>query len=284
MRFVSYSVAGRQAFGLVVEGGVVDLTERLGVASLKALIEADRLADATRFAGEAPDVALDAIEYLPVIVDPTHVWCLAINYQDHIEEIKSVGIQRDVPKKPALFARYPDTLMGHEQPILKPRVSDDVDYEVELAVIIGKGGRHISEDDAMAHVAGYTVFNDVSIRDYQFHTRQIIPGKNFRASGGLGPWMVTADEIADPHDLRVEARLNGKVLQDSNTSFQIHRIPAFISYVSQILDLKPGDVLATGTPSGVGFSRRPPIFMKAGDVCECEVEGIGVLRNPVVAE
>lgn len=284
MRFVSYSAAGKQAFGLVVDGGVVDLTRRLDVASLKALIEAGRLDDAKPFANEAADVALDTIEYLPVIVDPTHVWCLAINYQDHIDEIKAVGIQRDVPKKPALFARYPDTLMGHEQPILKPKVSDDVDYEVELAVIIGRGGRHISEDDAMAHIAGYTVFNDVSMRDYQFHTRQIIPGKNFRASGGLGPWMVTADEIADPHNLRVQARLNGTLLQDSNTSFQIHRIPAFIAYVSQILDLKPGDVLATGTPSGVGFSRRPPIFMKAGDVCECEVEGVGVLRNIVVDE
>lgn len=284
MRLISYVHAGQASFGLAVEGGVVDLAARLGVSSLKALLEADRLAEASAFAGEKPDHGLDAIEYLPVIPDPAHLWCLAINYQDHIDEIKAVGIQRDTPQKPALFARYADTMMGHGAPIVKPRVSDDLDYEAELAVIIGKGGRDISEADAMSHIAGYSVFNDVSVRDFQFHTRQIIPGKNFRSSGGLGPWLVTADEIADPHNLRIQARVNGQLLQDSNTSFQIHRIPAFIAYVSTILDLKPGDVLATGTPSGVGFSRKPPIFMKDGDICECEVEGIGILRNPVVAE
>lgn len=284
MRFVSFKASGVESFGIVRDNDVVDLVERLGVPTLKALIAADRLGDAAQFADAPADHSLDSIEFLPVIPDPAHLWCLAINYEDHIEEIKAVGIQREKPKKPALFARYPDTMMGHNAPILKPTVSDDVDWEVELAVIIGKGGRHISEADAMSHVAGYSIFNDVSIRDWQFHTKQIIAGKNFRSSGGLGPWMVTADEIPDPHNLRVQARVNGTTYQDSNTSYQIHKIPAFISYVSDILDLKPGDVLATGTPSGVGFSRKPPIFMKAGDICECEVEGIGILSNPVVDE
>lgn len=284
MRFVSYSKNGGERFGLVVQDGVVDLVDRLGVPSLKALIAADRLQDAAAFASAAADAKLADLEFLPVVTDPAHLWCLAINYQDHIDEIKEIGIVRDPPKRPALFARYADTMMGHNAPILMPKVSEELDYEVELAVIIGKGGRHISEADAMNHVAGYSVFNDVSVRDWQFHTRQITGGKNFRASGGLGPWMVTPDEIKDPHNLHLETRLNGKVLQNSNTSYMIHKIPAFISYVSDILDLKPGDVLATGTPSGVGFSRKPPIFMKVGDICECEVEGIGILSNPVVAE
>lgn len=284
MRLLSYSFGDYVTYGLVGNDGVVDLQPKLGVASLKALIAAGRLEEAAQYLDAKADHALADITYLPVIPDPAHVWCLAINYQDHIDEIKSVGIQRDPPKKPALFARYADTMMGHGAPILKPRTSDDLDWEVELAVIIGKGGRDISEADAMGHVAGYSVFNDVSIRDYQFFTKQITAGKNFRASGALGPWMVTADEIADPHNLAVMARVNGETYQDSNTSYQIHKIPAFISFVSQILDLKPGDVLATGTPSGVGFSRKPPIFMKDGDICECEVEGIGILRNPVVAE
>lgn len=284
MRLLSYSIGDYVTYGLVVNDGVVDLQPKLGVASLKTLIAAERLEEAAQYLDAKADHALADITYLPVIPDPAHVWCLAINYQDHIDEIRAVGIQRDPPKKPALFARYADTMMGHGAPILKPRTSDDLDWEVELAVIIGKGGRDISEADAMGHVAGYSVFNDVSIRDYQFFTKQITAGKNFRASGALGPWMVTADEIADPHNLAVMARVNGETFQDSNTSYQIHKIPAFISFVSQILDLKPGDVLATGTPSGVGFSRKPPIFMKDGDICECEVEGIGILRNPVVAE
>lgn len=284
MRFVSFKASGVESFGLVRDNDVIELGSRLGVPTLKALIAADRLGEAAQFADLPADHSLDAIEFLPVIPDPAHLWCLAINYQDHIEEIKAVGIQRDPPKKPALFARYADTMMGHNAPILKPTFSDEVDWEVELAVIIGKGGRHISEADAMSHVAGYSVFNDATIRDWQFQTRQITAGKNFRSTGSLGPWMVTADEIDDPHNLRVQARVNGETYQDSNTSYQIHKIPAFISYVSDILDLQPGDVLATGTPSGVGFSRKPPIFMKPGDICECEVEGIGILRNPVVSE
>lgn len=284
MRLLSYSAGDYVTYGLVTDGGVVDLQPKLGASSLKAVLEAGRLDEARQFLDADPDHSLDEITYLPVIVDPAHLWCLAINYQDHIDEIKAVGIQRDPPKKPALFARYADTMMGHGAPILKPATSDDLDWEVELAVIIGKGGRNISEADAMDYVAGYSVFNDVSIRDYQFFTKQITAGKNFRASGALGPWMVTADEIADPNNLAMKARVNGETYQDSNTSYQIHKIPAFISFVSEILDLKPGDVLATGTPSGVGFSRKPPIFMKDGDVCECEVEGIGILRNPVVGE
>lgn len=282
MKLSSFRANGQSSFGLVTSAGLVDLAPRMGLPTLKALIESGRLHEAGAFAGAAADHALADVEFLPVIPDPAHVWCLAINYQDHIDEIKEIGIQREVPKFPAVFMRYADTLVGHGQPMIKPAVSNDFDYEAELAVIIGKGGRNIPEADAMDHVAGYSAFNDGSVRDWQFHTRQIAPGKNFAATASVGPWLVTRDEIADPDALAVHCRLNGETLQSSSTKYMIHKIPAFISYVSKLLDLQPGDILATGTPSGVGFSRKPPIFMKAGDLCEVEVEGIGVLSNPII--
>jgi len=282
MKLSSYVIDDRPTFGLVVEGGLVDLSGRLGVASLREALSAGLLEKAASFSSEPVDHPFKAITFLPVIPDPAHIWCMAINYQDHIDEIKAVGIQREVPKQPALFMRYPDTLVGHLQPLLKPAESNDFDWEVELAVIIGKGGSRISEHDAMSHVAGYTAFNDGSMRDWQFHTRQIAPGKNFRGTGSLGPWLVTADEFPDPNNVAVKAYLNGETLQDSSTKYLIHKIPKMIAYTSTILDLKPGDVLATGTPSGVGFSRKPPIFMKEGDTIEVEVEGVGVLCNPIV--
>lgn len=282
MRFLSFKTNAGPSFGLINASGIVDLSARTGATSLKALIAMDRLSDAARFGDEAADFQLDEITYLPVIIDPAHVWCLAINYQDHIDEIKGIGIQREAPKQPAVFMRYPETLVGHGQPLLKPVESAAFDFEAELAVVIGKGGRRISEADAIDHIAGYTAFNDASVRDWQFHTRQIAPGKNFRATASLGPWMVTNDEIPDPDSLAIKARLNGETLQDSNTSYMMHKIPKFISYVSTFLDLQPGDVLATGTPSGVGFSRKPPIYMVHGDMIEVELEGIGVLANPVL--
>lgn len=282
MKLSSYSIQGRSSFGLITENGVVDLAGRLGVPTLRAALAADLLGKAETFASAEPDYRLEDISFLPVIVDPAHVWCLAINYQDHIDEIKEIGIQRDVPKEPALFMRYADTLVGHGQPLVKPYESDDFDWEAELAVIIGKGGGRISEEKAMDHVAGYSALNDASVRDWQFHTRQIAPGKNFRATASLGPWMVTADAFPDPNNVAVKARLNGETLQDSSSKYMIHKIPKMIAYISTILDLQPGDIIATGTPSGVGFSRRPPIFMKPGDVIDVEVGGIGVLSNPIV--
>jgi 2-keto-4-pentenoate hydratase/2-oxohepta-3-ene-1,7-dioic acid hydratase in catechol pathway len=229
----------------------------------------------------AGDHELSSLELLPPIVDPRHIWCLAINYAEHIKEVNAIGIQRDRPQKPALFMRYADTLVGHGRPILCPLVSDNLDYEGELAVVIGRSGRNIAESDAMGHVAGYSCFNDASIRDWQFHTRQIAPGKNFFATGAFGPWLVTKDEIADPHNLSISTKLNGAQLQVGSTGEMLFDIPAFISYVSAMLPLYSGDVLCTGTPSGVGFSRRPPVFMKPGDEVVVEVQGIGTLTNPV---
>jgi 2-keto-4-pentenoate hydratase/2-oxohepta-3-ene-1,7-dioic acid hydratase in catechol pathway len=284
MRFASFEVGGLTRFGLVSGAGIIDLTDRLGVPGLREAIAAGRLDEARRFAGEAADHALDAVTLLPVIPNPMHLWCLALNYVEHHAEVESAGRVQELPKKPALFARVADSMTGHGQPLIAPQVSEQFDYEGELAVIIGKAGRHVSEADAMDYVAGYSVFNDGSIRDWQFHTRQITPGKNFYATAALGPWMVTRDEIADPHNLSIRTWLNGDIVQDGTSRDMLFKIPAFIAYVSTIAPLVPGDVLATGTPSGVGFSRKPPLWMKAGDRCEIEIEGVGRLANPVKAE
>ncbi len=268
----------------MTEAGVVDLRARLSCTSLRALIAADRLAEARAYAHEKPDHSFDNITLLPPIPDPAHIFCVGTNYLDHLSEVQEAGIDRKRAPYPAIFTRFPDTLVGHGQPLLRPRVSEQFDYETELAVIIGRPGRYITEADAMTHIVGYTCFNDGSIRDWQFHTNQITPGKNFHASGSAGPWMVEASDISDPAALDIELRLNGQILQHSNTRLLIFDIPAIIAYVSSMVPLLPGDVIATGTPAGVGFSRKPPVFMKLGDVCEVEIAEIGILHNCVAPE
>jgi 2-keto-4-pentenoate hydratase/2-oxohepta-3-ene-1,7-dioic acid hydratase in catechol pathway len=288
MRLLSFELGGRETFGLLKhDDTIIEIPARTKtrVAGLRQWLAAGgEFAELEALQSGVADLKLSEVSLLPVIPDPRHIWCLAINYEDHIAEIKTAGIQRDRPVHPALFMRYADSLVGHGQPMLLPTVSNAFDWEGELAVIIGRGGRHIQASQAMQHVAGYTIFNDGSIRDWQFHTRQIAPGKNFFRTGALGPWMVTHATIADPHAMTITTRLNGAVMQHGSTADMIFRIPEFIAYASTVLPLEPGDVLATGTPSGVGFSRKPPIYMKAGDTCTVEIEGIGALSNPIVAE
>ena len=286
MRFVTFEIGGRAGYGLQTAEGVVGLARRFGerAPTLKALIANGLIEEAAQYASEPVDFPLGVVSYLPLIPDPLHLWCLALNYVEHHAEVESAGRVQELPKKPALFSRAADSMVGHDQPLVAPNASEQFDYEGELAVIIGKRGRHISEADAMDHVAGYSVFNDGSIRDWQFHTRQITPGKNFWHTASLGPALVTPDEIKDVDNLAVKTWLNGELLQDGNTRDMLFKIPAFIAYASTIAPLEPGDVLATGTPSGVGFSRKPPIWMKAGDRCEIEIEGVGRLENPVVGE
>jgi len=281
VRFVSFQLGERQSYGLLTPDGIVDLAPRLRIPSLRALLAAGKVAEARRFAGEQPDIPAGRAQFLPVIPDPQHIFCIGTNYLQHLEEVQKSGIARPYPKHPPLFIRYPETLVGHDRPLIKPRVSSAFDYEAELAVIIGTGGRDITEERALDHVAGYACFNDGSIRDWQFHTTQVTPGKNFAATGSCGPAMVPADEIADPHNLAITLRLNGRALQNSNTREMLFKIPALIAYLSTLLPLQPVDIIATGTPDGVGFSRTPPIFMKPGDVCEIEIERVGLLRNPV---
>ncbi|MFG1184051.1 fumarylacetoacetate hydrolase family protein [Xanthobacter aminoxidans] len=279
MKFASFTHAGKAGYGLVTDGGIVDLARRFPEApTLRAFI-AGGLDRATAYAGAPADFALADVTLAPVIPDPDKIVCVGLNYHDHVVETG-----RTVTPNPMLFARYAGSQVGDGEALVKPLESDEFDYEGELAVIIGKGGRRISEADALSHVAGYACYNDASVRDWQRHTSQFMPGKTFAATGGFGPWMVSADEIGDPTRLTLATRLNGTEVQRTTVDLMITPIPTLIAYTSTILPLLPGDVIVSGTPGGVGARRTPKLFMKAGDVVEVEVSGIGVLRNPVVAE
>ncbi|NDZ14052.1 5-carboxymethyl-2-hydroxymuconate isomerase [Variovorax sp. WS11] len=284
MKLGSFFIDGQPTFGAVVDDAVVDLGARLGqrFADLRALLTADGgLEEARRcLATTDPSIALDQLVHRPVIPNPGKIFCIGVNYADHLEETK---IRKAA--HPTVFLRYPESQVGHEQPLLLPPESTRFDFEGEVAVIIGHGGRRISPADAWRHIAGYSCYNDGSMRDWQFHTTQWTPGKNFAASGAFGPWMTSADEL-DPsrRPLTLTTRLNGTVVQQSDTSLLIFDIPELIAYCSTILPLAPGDVIVTGTPGGVGMARTPPLFMQVGDVVEVEVAGIGVLRNRVEAE
>ena len=282
MRFASYIADGKPGFGLVTDSGIVDLAPRLGVPTLRALLEGAGTAAAAPYAAQKADRALDSVTLLPVVEDCAHCYCVGVNYEDHLREVQAAGVARPRPKQPSLFIRYPETFVAHGAPLVMPKVSDDFDYEAELAIIIGKGGRYIPREQALAHVAGYSCFNDGSVRDWQFHSSQVTSGKNFVGTGGFGPWMVTPDEVGDVGKLAISLTVNGTVLQDGNTADMLFGVADIVSYASAFLPLKAGDVIATGTPAGVGFSRKPPIFLKAGDVCEVYIERIGTLRNTVV--
>jgi 2-keto-4-pentenoate hydratase/2-oxohepta-3-ene-1,7-dioic acid hydratase in catechol pathway len=287
MRLLSFSAEGKESWGAVAGDGVVDLGRALGsrYPTLQDFIASpDYSRRGEIVAGLKADRPLSGIRFLPVIPRPEKIICLVRNYMDHHQEVLAAGLQRELSKFPPIFLRAWRSQVGHGEPIVRPRVSPELDWEAELAVIVGKGGRHIAEKDAMGHIAGYSCYNDVSVREWQFHAKQITAGKNFVGTGPFGPWMVTADEVPDPESLRLELRINGKTEQSSSTKHLIFGIPAIISYCSTIFDLAPGDVLVTGTPAGVGWSRKPPQFLKQGDVVEVEIEKIGVLRNPVVDE
>ncbi len=219
------------------------------------------------------------ITLLPVLPNPTKILCVGLNYATHVAETG-----REQKEHPAIFHRWADTLVGEGAPLVCPPESIRFDYEGELAVIIGKGGRRIAKADAMAHVAGFAVFNDASVRDWQRHNIQFTPGKNFPGTGGFGPAMVTADEVGDLGAQRVQTRLNGQLVQDQPVADMIWDIPTVIAYCSTFTTLEPGDVIATGTPGGVGDKRTPPLYMKAGDTVEVSIGSVGTLTNPVVAE
>ncbi len=286
MKLLSFMHEGRETWGAVVGDGVVDLGKRMPQHPTLAdyIGSGDYLQAAKDVQGQSADARLDAITFLPVIPRPEKIICAVRNYMDHHQEVLAAGMHRELSEEPPIFLRVWRSQTAHNQPIVRPRVSESLDWEGELAVIIGEGGRTITEADAFKHVAGYSIYNDGSVREWQFHAKQIASGKNFESTGGFGPWMVTADEIAPNRQLKLETRLNGKVEQSSHTGHMIFSIPRLISYASAIFTLSPGDVIATGTPAGVGWSRKPPLFMKPGDVCEVEIEGIGVLRNPIVQQ
>jgi 2-keto-4-pentenoate hydratase/2-oxohepta-3-ene-1,7-dioic acid hydratase in catechol pathway len=282
MRLVSFEKRGRPSFGVVVGQGVVDAGPRLAgkPSSLRQALAAGALPELMRMATSAPDFAIDEIAFAAVISDPAaKVLCVGINYMPHIKEMG-----RERPERPVLFVRFGDSIVGHGQPLLKPRESEQLDYEGELAVVIGKRARRVSRERALDFVAGYSCFNDGSVRDYQRHSQQFTPGKNFHASGAFGPWLVTADEIPDPRKLILTTRLNGTVMQHESVAELCFDVPQLIEYCSTFAQLEPGDVIVTGTPGGVGAGRKPPVWMKPGDTVEVEISGIGTLRNPVAAD
>lgn len=283
MKLLSFSVGGQATFGAVINDRIIDLGQGAGgtYADLRAAITAGALGDLEQAAANAtgPTYGLDDVEYLPVIPNPDKILCVGLNYKSHVDEVG-----RELPKIPVVFTRLNESQVGHNQPIILPPESNQLDFECEIAVIIGKGGRRIAEADAASHIAGYAPYNDGSIRDWQLRALQWTPGKNFYHTGGFGPWMMTADELGDDPELTLSTRLNGVEVQRASSRDMIFSIPYLIAYLSSFIPLIPGDVLVTGTPGGVGVKREPQLWMKDGDICEVELQPIGLLRSPIKAE
>jgi 2-keto-4-pentenoate hydratase/2-oxohepta-3-ene-1,7-dioic acid hydratase in catechol pathway len=280
MRLLSFRRDGALKFGVVVDGGVVDLSTRLDRRwlSLRAAIGAKALPQLAAAAKGAPvDFKLDEIEFAPTIPDPAKIICVGLNYSSHVGEMG-----RELPKVPSLFSRLHDTLIGHGSPMVRPRASTHFDFEGELAIVIGESCRAVPKARALSVVAGYSCFVDGRVRDFQKHS--VTAGKNFPATGPLGPWMETSDVITDPQRLELTTRLNGTTVQHDTTDHMIFDVAAIIEYVSTFTALGPGDIIATGTPDGVGAGRKPPLWMKAGDRLEVEISGIGTLSTHVVDE
>ena len=284
MRFLTIQRSGYTEPAVVADGRAVAL-RGAGFDDMLAVIAGggDALDRVRRWAGGgAPpgdEIDLAGTPLAAPIPRPPKVICIGLNYRDHAEESKL-----PVPEVPTVFAKFPTAVIGPEQPIVLPKASTRPDYEAEFAVVIGRGGRYIPEAQWRDYVFGYTMMNDVSARDFQMATTQWMMGKTFDTFAPIGPWIVTADEIEDPHSLDISMVLSGEVMQHSNTRNLIFGVPKLIAHLSSVFTLEPGDIIATGTPAGVGFVRTPPRYLKAGDECRVRVEGIGELVNPVVAE
>jgi len=281
MNFISFLFNGKARYGISNNDSITDLTNKvLGAKTLKELILLHGISEAKKFVLESPgEISFDEIELLPVIPNPGKIICVGLNYHEHVEETN-----RTIEDNPVIFHRFNESQTAHLQPILRPQVSTHLDYEGEMAIIMSEGGSHIKEENALEHIAGYSCYNDGSIRDWQRHTKQFGMGKNFKKTGSFGPHMVPAEDIQDYKKLTLQTRLNGDLMQSANLSQLIFDIPTLISYVSKALPWRAGDVLVTGTPGGVGFKRNPPIFMKEGDNVEIEISEIGILSNPVKDE
>lgn len=280
MSFVSFETSGQQTYGIWKEDGIyiqVPAAFQAEYPDLRSVIAAEKLEELdaiTRQAGHT--VTSVGTRLLPVIPNPGKIFCVGLNYKSHVKETK-----RSDSEYPSIFTRFADSLNAHNAPLPHPQETTRFDFEGELAVIIGQGGRNISQAQAFEHIAGYACFNDATARDWQRHTHQWTPGKNFPLTGPLGPYMATRKEIPDVNKLIVESRLNGEVMQHASVADLIYTLPVIIEYLSGFTNLSPGDVIATGTPGGVGDRREPPVYMKAGDVIEVEITGLGTLRNIV---
>ncbi len=278
MRLASFKTPKGAGYGAVTDKGIVDLGTKIGnrFPDLRALLEKNGLEEAKKHLAAAADYKESEISWLPVIPNPGKIVCVGLNYEEH-----RVETGRDKTENPALFIRVAESQVGHRQPLLRPRESTNLDYEAEIALVIGTPGRRISPENAFKHIAGYSCYNDGSVRDWQRHTVQWTAGKNFAATGGFGPWMVTADEIPPHTTLTLSCRLNGERMQHADTGMMIFKFPRLIEYISAFTPLAAGDVIVTGTPGGVGARRTPPVWMKPGDTVEIEVDKVGVLSNTI---
>lgn len=278
MRFVSYKEGASEGLATQIQNTWHGQTTGFP-GGLKALIEAggSSLEAAAKTLAQAPIIDLEKVSFLPPIANPEKIICIGLNYIEHSAES---GFKQ--PEFPTIFGRFNSSLIGHGAPILRPAMSEQLDYEGELVAVIGKTARCVNESTALDYVCGYSIFNDGSIRDYQFKAPQWTPGKNFDDTGAFGPVFVTADELPKGcQGLRLETRLNGQVVQSASISDMVFSVASLVATMSSFLTLKPGDVIVTGTPSGVGLARKPPLWMKDGDICEVEIEKIGILRNPI---
>jgi 2-keto-4-pentenoate hydratase/2-oxohepta-3-ene-1,7-dioic acid hydratase in catechol pathway len=285
MRLVSYKIRGRSSFGVVTDEGIVDLRQRLAPRfnSVLDLLRDDAL-DQARAAssGVRPDFALSEAEWLPPVLGPEKILCIGVNYANRQAEYRDESAPAQYP---SMFFRTPGSLVGHEQPLLRPAVSTQFDYEGEIVLVIGREGRHVRREQALDHIAGLTLCNEGSVRDWMRHGKfNVTQGKNFDASGGIGPWLVTADAVDLARPLHLTTRVNGEIRQDDTTANMIFSFADLIAYVTTFMTLRPGDLIATGTPTGAGARFDPPRWLAPGDTVEIEVPGIGVLRNDVVAE
>jgi 2-keto-4-pentenoate hydratase/2-oxohepta-3-ene-1,7-dioic acid hydratase in catechol pathway len=267
--------------GSLVDDQIIDLSTVGVAADMVEFITGGESAREAALRATANGEALDrnSVKLLPPVPRPPKVICVARNYAAHAAEAN-----RELLEFPNLFVRFANTLVADGEPVLRPRVSEELDWEGELAFVIGKGGRHIREQDAYDHIFGYSIFNDVTVRDYQFRVPQFVAGKNFETTGPFGPAVVTRAEIRDPHDLNLQVTVNDEVVQSVNTGEMVFKIPFLVAHVSEFISLEPGDVIATGTPAGVGFVRKPPRFLVPGDVMRVSIDGLGVLQNPVGQE
>ncbi len=272
MKYVSYLHAGAPSWGVALADGVTDVPRHGGAATLKQHLERG----AATPSEQAADHTWEEIEYAPVIPDPNKIICVGVNYVDHRAETS-----RDPVAYPTIFTRFADTQIGHLASARSPEVSDVFDYEGELAVVIGAPSFQVPEEEAFSRVAGYSCYNDLTVRDWQRHTHQWTPGKNFPGTGAFGPWLVTADEIPDVRDLQLTTTVNGEVRQQAPISDLIFDIPQLIAYITTFTPLAPGDVIVSGTPGGVGYFSTPQRLLKPGDVVEVEISGVGTLRTPI---
>ena len=281
MRWLSFYHNQELTFGYVTSDGegVVDVGSRSDFTSLRDVLEAGALNSLPQECGDSADIPLQDVDYAPTITNPKKILCVGLNYKAHQAETGRGG-----EGFPTIFVRFAAAQVAHQKPIIRPKESQSLDFEGEIAMIIGRPGRRIDRESALSHVAGFGIYNDGSVRDYQRHTSQFTPGKNFACTGGFGPWMMTLDEIGDLSEMEITTRLNGEVMQNAKADLLVHGFEELIEYCSTFVELEPGDVIVTGTPGGVGAARNPPMFMDEGDLIEIEVAPIGTLSNKVERE